>query len=231
MRQYHERVIESLMSLKLNTVLKRKNPYLFKAKATETACDLVRAILDAYLSSQEEGIFGGLLEDIAVYVCGKAFNGKKSSAEGIDLEFTRDGIHHIVSIKSGPNWGNSQQIKRMRDNFRKARRILGTNTVSCPTVLAINGCCYGKERRENKDDYVKLCGQRFWECISGDDDFYLELIEPIGWNAKKRTEKFKEEYSKVVNRFTIEFSRRFCSDDGSLLWCELVRFNSGETEV
>ena len=29
---------------------------------------------------------------------------------GIDLEFDKDGVRYIVTIKSGPNWGNSSQI-------------------------------------------------------------------------------------------------------------------------
>ena len=56
-------------------------------------------------------------------MCGRVFDGRKSSAEGIDLEFERDTIYYLVSIKSGPNWGNSGQIKKMVQNFAKARRI------------------------------------------------------------------------------------------------------------
>src|SRR5574341_449973 len=124
---FHQRREDSLRNLKLSKVLKRKNPYLFKAKNINDAHDLVKLLLDAHLSSQEETIFGEFLESLAIFVCGKVFNGRKSSAEGIDLEFERDGVLYIVSVKSGPNWGNSSQIKRMADNFRKARRILRTS--------------------------------------------------------------------------------------------------------
>ena len=68
----------------------------------------MKTILDAHLSSQEEGIFGGFLEELAVFICGRVYRGKKSSAEGIDLEFEKDGTSYLVSIKSGPNWGNSR---------------------------------------------------------------------------------------------------------------------------
>ncbi len=176
---YHQKILEKLLDLKLNDVLKRKNPYLFRVKAIDTAQDLIKSILDAYLSSQEEGIFGGFLEALAIHINHKVFNGRKSSAEGIDLEFERESSHYIVSIKSGPNWGNSQQINKMRDNFKKAKRILGTNT-SKIKVVAVNGCCYGKERFFDKGDYLKLCGQRFWEFISGDDTLYTDIIEPLG---------------------------------------------------
>ena len=126
-KSYHKRRLEKLLKLKLklSNVLQRKNPYLFRAKSLDTAHDLVKSILDAFLSSQEEGIFGDFLEELAIFICGKKYNGKKSSSEGIDLEFESDGNRYIVSIKSGPNWGNSAQIKKMRDHFRRAKKILG----------------------------------------------------------------------------------------------------------
>jgi len=119
--EFHERRADSLQNLRLTQVLKRKNPYLFKAKNINDAHDLVKLILDAHLSSQEESVFGEFLEKLAIFVCGKVFGGRKSSAEGIDLEFKRDNVLYIVSVKSGPNWGNSSQIKRMVDNFRQAK--------------------------------------------------------------------------------------------------------------
>ena len=76
--------------------------FYFRAKKQHTAHDLVKTILDAHLSSQEEGIFGGFLEELAVFICGRVYRGKKSSAEGIDLEFEKDGNPYLISIKSGP---------------------------------------------------------------------------------------------------------------------------------
>lgn len=57
---FHQKRLEKLQELKLQSILKRKNPYLFKAKCLLTAEGLVRSVLDAYLSSQEETLFGGL---------------------------------------------------------------------------------------------------------------------------------------------------------------------------
>jgi hypothetical protein len=99
---FHKRRGDSLRGLKLSQVLKRKNPYLFKAKNINDAHDLVKVLLDAHLSSQEETVFGEFLETLAIFVCEKVFGGRKSSAEGIDLEFKRDGVLYIVSVKSGP---------------------------------------------------------------------------------------------------------------------------------
>ncbi|MCX7852282.1 MAG: PmeII family type II restriction endonuclease [Caldilineales bacterium] len=223
---FHERRLSKLSSLRLEDVIKRKNPYLFRAKAQNTAHKLVEAILSAYLSSQEEGIFGDFLENLAIFVCQKVYGGRKSVAEGIDLEFEKDGIHYLVSIKSGPNWGNSRQIAKMREDFRRARKIKSSGIIS-PNIVAINGCCYGKEGKPDKGDYYKLCGQEFWEFISGDPEFYIKIIEPLGHKAKERNDEFWNEYSKVVNRFVRQFTEQYCAEDGTILWDRLVRFNSG----
>jgi hypothetical protein len=224
---FHKRRLENLLKLKLNDVLKKKNPYLFKAKNLVAAYDLVKSLLDAHLSSQEEGIFGEFLEEVAIFICGKVYGGRKSSAEGIDLELEKDDTKYIVTIKSGPNWGNSQQVLRMRDNFRKAKRILRTNTF-VGKVVAVNGCCYGRDDKPDKGDYLKLCGQRFWSFISGDENLYTEIIEPLGHKAKERNERFMKEYIKVINKFTLEFMQEYCDSDGNILWEKIVHFNSGK---
>lgn len=226
-QSFHERRLESLKNLQLNKILTRKNPYLFKAKNQNTAFDLVKSVLDAYLSSQEEGIFGDFLENLAIFICNRAFGGKKSTAEGIDLEFERDGSFYLVSIKSGPNWGNSRQIAKMREDFKKAIRIRGMNYQGLKTI-AVNGCCYGKDNKPNKGDYLKLCGQRFWEFISGEENLYIDIIEPLGFRAKERNKLFQDEYVKVINRFTHQFVEEYCDSTGAILWPKLVQINSGK---
>ena len=190
------------------------------------AQDLVKALLDAHLSSQEETIFGDFLEGLAIHVCHLVYRGTKFTTEGIDLEFVKEGTRYIVAIKSGPNWGNSQQIKRMKDNFKQAKRIYRTAN-SNANIEAINGCCYGKDKKPEKGDYQKLCGQRFWTFISGDETLYTRIVEPLGHEAKERNESFYEEYAKVVNQFTQAFMRDFCVA-GNIDWQKLVAFNSGK---
>ena len=133
---FHQKRIQSLDNLKLNNVLKRKNPYLFKAKYVLTAEEIVRGIVDAHISSNEETIFGDWLEGLAIYINTKVYGGWKSMAEGVDLEFDKDNVRYAVNIKSGPNWGNASQIKKMREDFTKAERIIRTSNskllTKCP---------------------------------------------------------------------------------------------------
>lgn len=89
----------------------------------------------------------------------------------------------------------------------------------------MNGCCYGRDETPDKGDFQKLCGQRFWEFVSGDMNLYVDIIEPLGYQAKQRNDEFDVAYAKVVNRFTESFIADFCAD-GAINWQGLVEFNS-----
>ncbi len=226
---FHSARLSSLSTLKLKKILIRKNPYLFKAKNILTSEALVKTLLDAHLSSQEETMFGDFLEGLAIFINGKVYGGVKSAAEGIDLEFEKDAVKYIVTIKSGPSWGNSSQIARMKDNFRKARRILNTSKTS-QNVIAVNGCCYGRDNNPEKEEYRKLCGQRFWEFVSGNKKLYLDIIEPLGHKAKEKNEEFMAAYAQIVNTFTHEFGSDFC-ENGIINWEKIIELNSSAEVV
>lgn len=222
---FHDRRLEALQKLKLSVLLRRKNPYLFKSRNMEVAADLVRALLDAHLSSQEESLFGAFLERFSIYVAETVHkNAGKSSADGIDLEFDKDGARYMVSIKSGPNWGNSSQIKKMEECFKKAKRIFRQGNPEA-RVVSVNGCCYGRGSSDT-GGYFKYCGQDFWALISGEADFYTRIVKPLGHRAEKRNADFRQSYEQVINRLTRQFSDNFCAADGAIQWEELVAFNS-----
>lgn len=223
---FHKKRIQGLEKLKLKTVLEKKNPYLFKAKHLLTADSIIKSLTDAYISSKEETIFGDWLEGLAIHINMQVYNGWKSGIKGIDLEFDKDGTRYIVNIKSGPNWGNSSQIEKMKSDFIAAKRTLRTSN-SGIRVNAVNGCCYGRDSNQDKGEYFKLCGQEFWSFISGDDNLYLDLIKPLGHNAKQKNDDFLNSYSAMINKFTIEFGIDFCTDSGNIDWDKLVKYNSG----
>lgn len=223
---FHEKRIESLGNLKLDKVLKRKNIYLFKAKNTQTAGEIVSGIVDAYSSSKEETLFGNWLEGLAIYINQLVFGGVKSGIEGIDLEFSKENIRYIVTIKSGPSWANSSSFKKMLSDFATAKRTLKTSG-SGIAVEAINGCCYGTDNKPHKkQDYYKLCGQRFWTFISNREGLYEEIIHPLGHLAHEKNSEFEKSYCKMVNKFTREFSNTYCLDSGEIDWKKLIELNS-----
>lgn len=226
---FHKRRINSLEKLGLNTLL-RKNPYLFKAKNITTANELITGLLDAFLSSSEEKLFGDFLEELAIFIAGKTFNGHKSSATGVDLEFFKKDIHYIVSIKSGTNWGNSSQQKKLAQDLVNAVRRIQQSQHSL-NVRAILGICYGKTRTNSLHGYIKIVGQNFWYLISDNKELYKEIIEPVGYRAKEHNEVFFREKCRVVNRFSKQFLDKYCFDNGDINWNKLVEFNSGNFDL
>lgn len=222
---FHQKRIQSLDGLSLRKVLNRKNPYLFKAKNVLTSEQIIKGILDAQISSSEETIFGDWLEGLAIFINQKVYGGKKSGILGIDLEFDIENVRYIVTIKSGPNWGNASQIEKMRSLFKTAAKTIRTSN-SQIVVVAVNGCCYGRDRNPDKGDYQKFCGQRFWEFISGSSTLYIEIIQPLGHTAKEKNDDFLQSYSQIINKFTKEFSLEFCNDDGTIDWKKIIEFNS-----
>jgi hypothetical protein len=227
--RFHARRLESLQGLELKDVLSKKNPYLFKAKKLYTPETLVTELVTAYLSSKEETVFGNWLEGLAIFVNGLAFGGRKSGINGIDLEFEDNNVRYLVTIKSGPTWGNKSAIDKMKSEFVTAQRTLRTSGANIQTVC-VNGICYGRDNRPDKGTYFKYCGQKFWEFITGDPDFYVKIIEPLGHRVKEQSDQFAEAYVAMLGKFSNEFYQEFCvSETGAIDWKKITEFSSSIT--
>lgn len=168
--------LAELKKLTLERLIFTYNPYYLNQKQYLLVGSLINSLIMEYFQPYEEAFINELMMQLAIFVCKKVYDGKKSTAEGIDLEFEKDGIVYLVAIKSGPNWGNSSQIARMKVNFKQAQKRLRQNK-GVASIVTVNGCCYGKDNRPDKGDYLKLTGQRFWEFISGmDKPTFLHLL-------------------------------------------------------
>jgi site-specific DNA-methyltransferase (cytosine-N4-specific) len=210
---------------------------LFKAKNISTSEEFVRYALNAFLSSQEETIFGNLLENLAVHICAEVFGGTKAPQKilkSVDLTFVRDGNYYIVGIKSSFNWGNADQIGRMKTNFKTAKALLRSNGETRP-IVAVNGCMYGTDNVPFKQDsidpemsYYKYCGEVFWEFISGDSQLYLDIIKPLDVEARRRSAELDTLYVSKINEMAIEFGNEFITG-GQIDWEKLVRYVSAKS--
>lgn len=186
--------------------------------------------MDAFLSSQEETTFGNHLEKFAIYISHALDGGFKSARKSLDLEFEREGVYYIVGIKSGTNWGNSDQINTMKANFKRAKEALREEGRTLP-IVAVNGCMYGKDRSPLKTDsdpdktYYKYAGQDFWQFLSGDDQLYQKIIIPIDAEAKQQNETIRTAYVRKVNEMTQEFTQDFMKDH-QIDWVKLVDYVS-----
>jgi hypothetical protein len=227
MASFFEKQIELLSTVEFSDLMGTMHPYRPLINFPLSASSIVSVLLDTYISSSEETLFEDLFEGLAIFINGKVYSGWKSGIKGIDLEFDNNGIRYIVSIKSGPNWGNSSQIEKMVNTFNTAKKTLQTSN-SHLNIMCINGCCYGKYNNPDKGSYYKYCGQAFWEFIGGNENIYTDIIEPLGRHIKITNKKYFESYARMINKFTKEFLDLFCDDNGSLDWNKLVKFNSGK---
>lgn len=222
---FYQKKLANMNKLSIHDLLKSKNPYLFNTKYYDTAEKLVTDLLLARLSSSEETIFGGTLEELAVFICEKVYGGRKSLTSGIDLEFENESVIYVVAIKSGPKWGNKGQIDDMKLAFQSAKRTYRTNNPKSKQVIAVNGCCYGKEDSD-RGDYIKICGQKFWTLISGDEDMYAKILVPLKEETKVQDAAFKDARAAKIAQLTVDFKSEFWAD-GQINWSKWAELNCG----
>lgn len=225
LEDFYEHRLQKLNELKLNQTLRKKNPYLFRAAGVQKASEIVESILKAFMSSSEETIFGNcFFEPLAKHVC----RGDYSNRYGMDIAIEDDDSYTVISVKSGPNWGNSSQIAKLEQDFRSSRsRFIQRNTKK--QFKALLGHCYGRKKGEPtaKRSYAIRSGQVFWEILTSDPDFYTKLINSMGDLPYKHRLEYEEAWNKAVNRFQKEFDTNFVCDDGEIDWTKLAQFNSG----
>ncbi len=222
---FYRRRIAKLSSLKLKDTLKRKNPYLFRAIGTESAVELVSLLLQAYMSSSDEGIFGdAFFEPLARLVSGAAAAG----GEGADIVLETKTHFAAFAVKSGPSVFNAMSKRRQNTEFLKMRsRMLKLQK----HFDAVVGYCYGRkspQRRESPFIFREVAGQAFWHELTGVPDFYLRIIDAMRSKPVEHKLAFHAEWDKAINRFTREFTNTYCAPDGSIDWKKLVMFNSGQ---
>ena len=127
---FYTNLIKKVDSLNVKTVMKRKNPYLFRAKAMNGAAQIIDAILAAFVSSSEETIFGNVFfEPIAT----AAAQGQKALAEGVDIMVERDNTIYAIAVKSGTSVFNADSRKKQEQNFHGGKQAgtAGEETL-CP---------------------------------------------------------------------------------------------------
>lgn len=167
-----------------------KNPFLYRARSYDNSAEkLADRLIEAFLSSSEETKFGDILEEIAICVCKEAKNGRKSSTLGIDLEFEdNNGYRTIVQIKSGVNWGNSSQRKKLVSDFQTATKVLRQSTgflnidreTPIQNITCVEGICYGPSRIKDLGSHFQIVGDEFWELISGWNGTAYAVLQIIG---------------------------------------------------
>lgn len=222
--EFYTSLTRTLDNIDVDKILKRKNPYLYRAKGINSAGEIIDGILAAYISSSEETLFGNsFFEPIAVVVSG----GQKAVTEGVDITVDKNNTIYSIAVKSGTSVFNADSRKRQEQNFQSAqKRARQAKKAFVPVV----GYGYGKKKIKvgHEKFYLELAGKDFWEWLTGDPDFYTKIISFMGTRPDEYKKVFDEAYNKAWNRLIREFTAKYCKDDGSIDWDTLIKFNSGD---
>lgn len=224
---FYGTLIEKIDGLNIQKVMKRKNPYLYRAKAMQSATEIVDSVLTAFVSSSEETIFGNcFFEPIAIAASG----GNKALAEGIDIMIQNNETNTIsaIAVKSGPSVFNADSKKRQEQNFTAASKLAQQAKARYEAYI---GYCYGKKKESGRGKpkmYQELAGKRFWTELTGDEDFYIKIIGYMGTMPEKYVADYKESYNRAANRLAHKERRIHvtysCKND---LWYEFDLRNRG----
>ena len=221
---FYTSLTRTLDKIDVDKILKRKNPYLYRAKGINSAGQIVDGILAAYVSSSEETLFGNcFFEPIAIVVAG----GQKAVTEGVDITVDKDNTIYSIAVKSGTSVFNADSKKRQEQNFQSAqKRAQQARKAFFPVV----GYGYGKKKTKvgHEKFYLELAGKDFWEWLTGDPEFYTKIITYMGTRPEEYAQEFEEAYSRAENRMIREFTVKYCGQDGSIDWDALIKFNSGD---
>ena len=88
--EFYQRRIKKLSELKLQDVLRKKNPYLLRAVGVKEAHEIVNEILTAFMSSSDESIFGDAFFEPIVRI---ASGGRVSDADGVDIVLETEAVY------------------------------------------------------------------------------------------------------------------------------------------
>ena len=221
--EFYTNLTAKLDNVDVDGVLRRKNPYLYRAKGINDAHTIVEGILSAYVSSSEETIFGNVFfEPLAIALSG----GQKAVTEGVDITVDKDNTIYSIAVKSGTSVFNADSRKRQEQNFLAAQKRAGQ---AHKAYVPVVGYGYGRKKiRPGSEKFdMELAGQDFWEWLTGDADFYIRIVEFMGTRPDEYAKEFQVAYDRALNRMTRDFMARFCTDDGSIDWEALLRYNSG----
>lgn len=120
---------------------------------------------------------------------------------GTDVEFIDqiDGRKKYAQIKAGPDTLNHDDVNTIKNHFRDIKNLARQNGASLGVDDLILGVLYGTPDVINAfykkvaEDYPVYVGEEFWHRLTGDENFYVELVKCFGKVAKEIDAKDKLE--------------------------------------
>jgi len=126
--------------------------------------------------------FGNFIQSF----CNDVLQSYASIVQGMDIEFidALDGRKKYCQLKAGPNTINSKDVQPIIGEFNNIKNLARTNRM--PDFNPLHDCIvciiYGTRAELSNNykniekEYPVFIGQEFWHRLTGDADFYSELI-------------------------------------------------------
>lgn len=166
------------------------NPFLITYLANyltgnNSAESIAKALIyPRVLGTSINTLFGNRIQTF----CNKVLNSFASTTSGIDIEFIDaiDNRRKYCQIKAGPNTINKDDVETIKNHFKGVRKLARTNGLSIEFNDLVLGVLYGTKKELNgnyrkvNEDYPVIVGQEFWYRLTGDEDFYADLISAFG---------------------------------------------------
>jgi hypothetical protein len=131
------------------------------------------------------------------HFCSTVLSSFGSAIPGIDLEFI-DQVEKrkkYCQVKIGPNTINKDDVTTISNHFESTRNIARINHLEIGLNDLIVGVLYG-EFKDLSANYKRLnrqypvyAGEDFWRRLTGDKDFYFDLIKAFGEVAEETSAK------------------------------------------
>lgn len=133
-----------------------------------------------------------------------------STTSGIDIEFVDQLNKNTIycQLKSGPNTINKDDVETIAGHFTKVIHRGRTNNLRITHDDMVVGIIYGDtnslnghyKRITSEYHYPIYIGQDFWHRLTGDENFYADLIHAIGQVAAEAD--FTKELQEVIDELS-----------------------------
>lgn len=130
----------------------------------------------------------------------------KSTTSGIDIEFEDciDGSKRYCQLKAGPNTINKDDVETIAGHFKGIIQLARTNGLKLSFENFTVCIIYGDQNEINghykritdQYHYPVIIGKDFWHRLTGDKEFYYDLIKTFAEVASEAD--FRKDLEKVI---------------------------------
>lgn len=130
----------------------------------------------------------------------------KSTTSGIDIEFEDciDGTKRYCQLKAGPNTINKDDVETIAGHFKSIIQLARTNGMKLSFENFTVCIIYGDQKEVNghykriaeQYFYPVIIGKNFWHRLTGDEEFYFDLIKTFAEVAAEAD--FRKDLESVI---------------------------------